>query len=126
MAKSSQLGCLEKRDLLNRSAVSTDRLLEWGRIFEQQELINDAVDFYIKAGSSEDLEKLLSAALGDGDVFIYTRLARALGRKVTADEWMSLGKRAAELGKNAYARDAFKKGGVEMDNTTEAQTGPAH
>ena len=115
MAKSGLLGCLEKRDMLNRAAVSIDRLVEWGQIFEDGKLLNDAVDFYIKAGSSEALEKLLPEVLDDGDAFLYGRIVKALGWQVSPEEWISLGQRAAALGKEAYAQEAFKKGGVAME-----------
>jgi uncharacterized protein YicC (UPF0701 family) len=121
LGKPNLLGCLEKRDLLNRSAVSVDQLVEWGGIFEEQELINDAIDFYIKAGSSEALEKLLPLAHQEGDIFVYTRLLKALGRQVPAEEWISLGKKAAELGKESCAREAFKKGGVETEQEAEVE-----
>jgi hypothetical protein len=121
LGKPNLLGCLEKRDLLNRSAVSADQLVEWGEIFEEQDLINDAIDFYIKAGSSEALEKLLPPAHQEGDIFVYTRLVKALGRQVPAEEWISLGKKAAELGKDSCAREAFKKGGVETEQEAEVE-----
>ena len=35
--------------MLNRSAVSVDQLLKWGRLYEEQGLINDAIDFYRKS-----------------------------------------------------------------------------
>ena len=124
MGKHNLLGCLEKRDMLNRPSVPVDELVEWGEIFEEQELINDAIDFYMKAGSSEALEKLFPLAYQEGDIFVYARLAKALGRQVAAEEWISLGKRAAELGKDAYAREAFKKGGVETEQEAEARGGP--
>lgn len=125
MGKPNLLSCLEKRDMLNSSAVSADRLVEWGRTFEEQEQINDAIDFYIKAGSSDALQRLIPAAIEDGDVFLYTRLTKALRVPVSAGEWIALGNRAAELGKDAYAREAFRKGGVETERQAETQGEPA-
>ena len=46
---------------------------------------------------------------------------KALGRQAPADEWISLGKRAAELGKDAFAREAFKRGGLETAEIAESQ-----
>ena len=121
MGKSGLLTCLEKRDMLNRSAVSVDQLLKWGRLYEEEGLINDAIDFYEKANSSEALENLLSLSLREGDAFNYARIMKALGRQAPADEWISLGKRAAELGKDAFAREAFKRGGLETAEIAESQ-----
>jgi len=125
LAKPSLLGCFEKRDMLNRSAVSVDQLLKWGRLYEDAGLINDAIDFYEKAKSSEPLENLLPLAFQEGDAFIYARVMKALGREVPADEWIRLGKRAAELGKDAYARSAFKRGGLETADIAESQESQA-
>jgi hypothetical protein len=112
---------LKKRDLLNRPTVSVDQLLKWGNIFEEEGLINDAIDFYVKAEALEPLEKLLPLAQQEGDIFVYARIVRALGREVTAGEWISLGKRAAELGKDAFAREAFKRGGVDTAQEAEIE-----
>ncbi len=121
MGKTGLLTCLEKRDLLNRSAVSVDQLLKWGRLYEEEGLINDAIDFYEKANSTESLENLLSLSLSEGDTFNYARVLKALGRQAPADEWISIGKRAAELGKDAFAREAFKRGGLEPAEMAESQ-----
>lgn len=121
MEKSSLLTCLEKRDMLNRSAVSVDQLLKWGRLYEEQGQINDAIDFYEKANSAKSLEDLLSLSLREGDAFNYARIMKVLGRQVPAEEWISLGKRAAELGKDAFAREAFKRGGLETAVIAESQ-----
>lgn len=125
MGKSDLLTCLEKRDMLNRSAVSVDQLLKWGRLYEEEGLINDAIDFYEKANSSESLENLLSLSLVEGDAFNYARIMKALGRQAPADEWIALGKRAAELGKDAFAREAFKRGGLQTAEIAESQEGQA-
>ncbi len=121
MGKSDLLTCLEKRDMLNRPAVSAAQLLKWGRRYEEEGLINDAIDFYEKAGSSESLENLFDLALREGDAFIYARVMKALGRQAPADEWICLGNKAAELGKDSFAREAFKRGGMETAETAESQ-----
>ncbi len=121
LEKSRLLTCLEKRDMLNRSAVSVDQLLKWGRLYEEEWQINDAIDFYEKANSSKSLEDLLSLSFREGDAFNYARIMKVLGRQAPAEEWISLGKRAAELGKDAFAREAFKRGGLETAEIAESQ-----
>jgi hypothetical protein len=112
--------------MLNRSAVSIDRLTEWGRVYEKEGQINDAIDFYAKASATDALEKLLPLVREDGDVFAYGRIVKAIGRAVSAEEWVSLGRRAAELGKDAFAREAFKRGGMETAQEVESQGSAAH
>jgi len=69
MARTELLGCLEKRDLLNESVVSVDKLLEWGRRYEEAGFVYDAVDFYEKAGAGDELKRLLAAAKEEGTCF---------------------------------------------------------
>lgn len=111
MARSNLLSCLEKRDLLNQSAQSVGKLKDWGARYEEAGQVNDAVDFYERAGDSGALENLLPLAITEGDAFLYGRLLRALGRDGLPEDWIALGERATELGKHAYAREAFERGG---------------
>lgn len=111
MGRTNLLSCLEKRDLLNRSAVSVKELLSWGQRYEEQGMLNDAIDFYERANAPEALEKLLPLAREEGDAFLYGRLLKALNRQEAPREWLALGQRAEELGKETFARDAYAKGG---------------
>ena len=113
MGKANLLACLEKRDLLNQAAVSVKELLEWGARYEEEGLPSDALEFYERANSAEPLEKLLLVAREEGDAFLYGRILKALGRESVPEEWIALGRKAEELGKEAYARQAFDKGGLE-------------
>ncbi len=113
------LSCLDKRELLNQSAVSVNKLLEWGPRFEEEGLLNDAVDFYERANATEHLERLLEIAKEEGDAFLYGRILKALDREAPPGEWIALGERARELGKDTYAREAFLKGGIETAAESE-------
>jgi hypothetical protein len=121
VARTNLLSCLEKRDLLNQSAVSINRLLEWGAVYEEADLINDAIDFYERANAAEPLEKLLSIAREEGDAFVYGRILKALNREATPQEWISLGEKAAEFGKHAFAQEAFKRGGLETVGAVKSE-----
>jgi tetratricopeptide (TPR) repeat protein len=113
------LSCLEKRDLLNQSAVSVDKLMGWGARYEEAGQINDAVDFYERANAAGPLEALLEVARDDGDAFLYGRVLKALGRDAPAEEWILLGEKARELGKHAFALEAFKRGGLQEPETEQ-------
>jgi hypothetical protein len=115
VGKANLLACLEKRDLLNQSAVSVGELLEWGARYEEEGLLSDAVEFYERASSAEHLERLLLLAREEGDAFLYGRILKALGRESAPEEWIALGRKAEELGKEAYARQAFNRGGLEPE-----------
>lgn len=125
MARSNLLSCLEKRDLLNQTAVSTDKLLDWGVRYEESGLIHDAVDFYERAGAAERLGPLLEVARNDGDAFLYGRILKALGREAPAGDWIAVGEKAGALGKDAYALEAFKRGGLHTAGTDQPETGQA-
>ncbi|MEN6437176.1 MAG: hypothetical protein ABFD97_01200 [Syntrophobacter sp.] len=116
MARNSLHSCLEKRDLLNQSALSVDKLTEWGARYEEAGQFNDAIDFYERASASGALENLLPLAIAEGDAFLYGRLLRALNREGLPEDWAALGQRADELGKQAYAREAFKKSGRQASD----------
>lgn len=118
MARSNLLSCLEKRDMLNQSEIAEDKLSDWGERYEEADMLSDAVDFYEKADAAEPLERLLKVAHEQGDAFLYGRILRALGREGSKEEWAALGEKARDLGKLAYAREAFTKGGVETGDPT--------
>ena len=125
MGKTNLLSCLEKRDLLIQSAVSIDKLLQWAEVYEEAGQINDAIDFYERANAAEPLEKLLAIAHEEGDAFVYGRILKALNREATPQEWISLGEKAAEIEKHAYAKEAFKRAGLQTTEVTKSEEGPA-
>lgn len=113
MAKDDVLSCLAKRDLLNQPAVSLEVLLSWAQRFVDSEMFHDAVDFYEKAGANDDLLKLLELAQNEGDLFLFKRINRFLGREPGQEEWSSLATRAQQLGKETFAAEAFHRAGRE-------------
>jgi tetratricopeptide (TPR) repeat protein len=113
MAKGEKLTCLEKRDLLNQSAVSIQTLFQWGQVYQESGLLNEAVDFYEKTNAKEPLSGLLKIVLEDGDVFLFKRICRILGYEPDAAEWLPLAKKAEEGGKFAFAAEAFRLAGKE-------------
>ncbi len=123
MARSNLLSCLEKNELLNQKAVSIDKLLDWGKRYEESGLINDAIDFYERAGAPERIEGLLGVVQDEGDAFLHGRILKILGRDAPAADWIAVGEKARELGKEAYAREAFKRGGLNKPEVEKAETG---
>jgi len=118
------LSCLEKRDLLNQPAVSVDKLLHWGRVFEEAEMVSDALDFFEKADSREDLLRLFARAREEGDLFLFRRLAKILGHEPTSDEWLSLARRAEDAGKTVFASEALRSGGLAPSGEKATEGSP--
>ncbi|MBC7358309.1 MAG: hypothetical protein H5U10_07220 [Desulfacinum sp.] len=109
MADNGLLSCLQKRDLLNRSAVSVDELLQWARRYEQAGLMHDAVDFYEKAQANEEIRRLMEKAVQEGDYFLLKRLSTLLGAAPDGATWRSLAERARELGKELFSQRAMSE-----------------
>ncbi len=113
MGKRDSLTCREKRDLLNKSTVAVEQLLGWAKRFEENGLINDAADFYIKAGAVSDLERLAEAMRAEGDFFLFRLLRQASGHEPNREEWLDLAEKAEAAGKFAYAIQAYRQAGEE-------------
>jgi hypothetical protein len=112
VAKKYDLGCLEKRDLLNETAVSVETLRSWGEHYEEVGSLYDALDFYERVGAKEALSRLLERAEAAGNVFLFRRLCRLLERTPEPEAWLALARRAEELGKLSFAAEAYRLGGV--------------
>jgi len=112
--KRNLLNCLEKRDLLNQSAVSLEMLKQWGEQFEENGMFHDAVDFYQKAHAKEALGRIFKAAAEDGDAFLFNKVSRILKVEPTEEEWIRLAERAKELGKMAFAMEGYRRAGREV------------
>lgn len=109
MAVKELMGCMEKRDLLNQSAVSVESMRTWGERYEEAGLLSDAVDFYEKAKATDALERLRENVLREGDFFLFNRVSRILGLDPTPQEWMEVASRAEKAGKHAFAAQSLLK-----------------
>lgn len=118
------LGCMEKRDILNQPAVSVEKLVQWGQVYEDEGMVHDALNFYEKAGARGALTRLLERAREDGDSFLFSRTSRILGIEPDEEEWNALAERARSLGKLLFAEQAYAKAGKQVD-LSDAQTEPA-
>ncbi|MCE5245265.1 MAG: hypothetical protein ABFD98_12135 [Syntrophobacteraceae bacterium] len=119
MSRKSLLGCLEKRDLLNRAAVAVETLISEGKEFEEAGQLSDAIDFYEKARDHESLTRILEIAREEADVFLLGRIGRILNAPLQADEWLAVAERAEKLGKQAFAAEAYRRGGREAPTPPE-------
>lgn len=121
MGRKAVLGCMEKRDIFNKTGVSREDLLLWGDDFLEEGALSDAIDFYARANSTGDdssssareaLEKIRNLAMEEGDLFLFTKVSRALAREPDPDELKSLAEHAGRLGKELYAAQALARAGL--------------
>jgi hypothetical protein len=106
MSSRSSLSCLDKREILNRTSAPVNILLEWGKHYEEVDQPSDSIDFYAKAGSRTDLERLVARVIEDGDFFLLNRLCRELGRQPSREELTAVAEKAEALGKVRFAEGA--------------------
>lgn len=118
MSKGSILGCLEKREILNQSAVSVETLLRWAERFEEYEMFHDAMDFYEKAGAREPVKRLMAMAEKEGDLFLFRRASKALKLDPSTTQWLQLAQAAKSRGKMLFAGEAYRQAGVD-ENVSE-------
>ena len=109
MGKIKKLNCLEKREILNRSAVSIGMLIALGKLYEDEGLLHDAVDFYERANAVEPLQGMLAKVKEEGDVFLFTRISKILGRQISKAEWQEIAHAAEKLGKYHFAKTAYSQ-----------------
>ena len=98
--------CLERRAWLHAANMTPDKLKTAGRSMIEAGFLSDAVDFLAKAGDREGLARVIEIVIGEGDVFLFTRALKALGRQATEAEWDQLEQTAVRLGKQAFAARA--------------------
>ena len=103
----------KKRELLNGPATPPERLSALGGAAEAEGFLNDALDFFEKAGDGEGLARLRARAVEEGDLFLLGRASKALVRAASREELAVLARRAEELGKIAFAVEAYRRAGDE-------------
>lgn len=119
MRNKKSLGCMDKRNILNQPAVSTDRLKSWGDRFFEMAYWNDAIDFYEKINDRQALESILRVAREEGDLFLFNRVNRVLNLEPKSQDLVELAEQAGKLGKGLFASEALKQAGVEMEAQEE-------
>ncbi len=119
MGRKDALGCIEKREILNQPAASTETLKYWGDWFFEKAHFSDAIDFYAKINDRPSLEKILQVAVEEGDLFLFNRVNRVMGAEPDVETVKKLAEQAKRLGKERFAAEALKQAGVEETDSAE-------
>lgn len=115
MAKSAVPGVLERRHLIESEAGEA-QALKIAEAYLAEDRIEEALIFLEKAGASERLSELRTAAVSAGDVFLLRSAARAMGESPSRDEWVGVQTAARAEGRELYAVDAHRQLEVESED----------
>ena len=103
----------EKRELLYSDDVPMERVKEVGRQFMAEELFNDALEFFERARSVEDVRTVADTARDIGDTAVWLRCKRILGEEPDRETLLTIAAAAEELKKYSFAIEAWRRLGDE-------------
>ena len=106
---------LEKREVLYSRGTEPAVLVTLGERFLAEGYPLDALNFFTEARSIPSLEQMHRQAREEGDAFLVEQTARALGRELSPEEWAAIAETARKLGKEAFARTALRKAGLDTE-----------
>ena len=101
----------KKQQLLHAKDIKPEDLRRKGEEFLQAGWLNDAIDFFGKAGDQNGLEKIRDITIEEGDVFLFRSALKALDATANEGLWKELADRAFALGKYQFAREAYRMAG---------------
>jgi len=94
---------------LHIDKTSEASLAHYGDLYLEAGAASDALDFYAKAGHQAGMQKIKDLAQAAGDAFLFQRAAKAMGMNPKDDDWAELARRAIDLKKYLFARQAVEK-----------------
>lgn len=100
--------------------------LSYGDAYMEKGRLNDALNFYERAMSKENLRKIKSIAVSTGDAFLLGRIARILSDEVTSADWEATGEQALARGKFSFALKAFQAAGNQEKVKQVREIATAH
>lgn len=98
-----------KQKILYIDKTSAETLIRYGDLYLEENVLSDALDFYLKAGHATGLQKIKELALQGGDTFLFQRASKALNIEPGHTDWENIARRAMELKKYCFARYALEK-----------------
>jgi hypothetical protein len=105
---------IEKRNLLAEKNAPAARIMELANMYFTQGALDDAFNYFEKAGDCGGLEKVKREAIKAGNSAILYNFLRSKSIGVTESDWLEAAENAMKLGKYSYAAQAFRKGGNEQ------------
>jgi len=113
VAKSKIPRPLDRRHLLQREMPAA-KMLEIGEAYLAESRQVEAIDFFKKAGATEQLESMLEQATETGDSFLVRIVAAALRVTPTRERWLRVAAAADAQGKQLYAVAARRQAEIDQ------------
>lgn len=105
---------IDKRDLLyGAKKAGADTFLTLAKKYEIAGSYSDALDFFHKAESASDLERLRQVFVDEGDAFLLSKLAHFSSDLITDGDFKKCAAKAESAGKTRYAILAYERLGDE-------------
>ncbi len=98
-----------KQKILYIDKTSAASLIHYGDLYFEAGSYSDALDFYAKAGHQPGMQKIKDFALENGDAFLFQQSAKALGLKPEQSDWENVARKAFDLKKFTFAKQALEK-----------------
>ncbi len=116
----------EKQRLLYGDKVQPELVRKTAKNLLAAGALNDAAEFFHRVEDSKALEAIAEQALEEGDLFLFDKVYRQLGRQPTPELYDRLGQRALATGKLQFAAQAFTKAGNDAMVKQVQQTEETH
>ena len=125
MAKLNELpGFRKKRKTLFGSKTSAGQMLETGREFMQAERFDEALEFFSRAGATQEVEQIAGLAAERGDIALFLRARVVLNEEPTEEELEAVARNAEAAGRRSMALTAYLKAGrMEQAERLRAEMG---
>jgi hypothetical protein len=104
--RSVPLSVAQRHKILFTENTPPNELIEWGNSHLKAGLYHDALEYFFKARSREDLERLLNMAVDEADLVLFLNTVKALGEEHRSGDLTRLKERALKLGKPSIAEQA--------------------
>ncbi|HQQ47098.1 MAG TPA: hypothetical protein PK747_06775 [Acidobacteriota bacterium] len=100
------LSVAERHKRLFTEDTPKEELTAWGLSHEKEGMYHDALEYFARAASKGDLERLLSLAVEEADLVLFINTVKALGEEHRLDDLRRLRDKAEKLGKQSVAAQA--------------------
>jgi hypothetical protein len=100
---------IEKRNVLAQKDVPMETLLAYAHAYLEAESLDDAYNFFEKAGDARGVRQVKERAIEMGNTAMLFNMLRSRNVQVTREDWLAVAENALKQGKLAYAAQAYRR-----------------